>query len=658
MSARLKKPPRCPLIAYCMCALLLLTGTAGADFESFDAEWQSFVGHFTIMMYLREEPDGSAKVLVQIPANTRLRMAPVTEKYAWTAYKGRSGYVYYGDVVIESPADAADNAFIGYSRSVLFAYAEPHNMEEPEAFYPPFTPLRIAGSNGRYFRIETGSADTRSASLYVPMAPVRMLAEDVAVVPREAYLRDAALLFAHPLSGAEVLAVLPRPSYLQVTAHNEDYARVLFEKGQSGYVLRSALAYHEEARPLNRLGFLKEPVPLYSAPNRSSATDEYVKAGTLVDVDASVGDFSRIGDGRYVMSDAVTRLYPKKVETFGAFWETPQPLYANTSGVLLPTGGVLPANTVVELSETIDDFYLVRFDNMLGLAGKKGMQLVGRNRTINQIAVYAHASVPLKAHSFEGSPEGPVLPAGTRLWLSEKANGLYRVAEGGAIGYADISAFELIGETVAVRPFEAYLHRAAALVDFPHRTGEVIARLPSNTLARVVAQNGAHYYVQHPGGEGYIPQDSVWMLDDRQRMPDTYEQKYYLFLNKATRELTAYYADANGNRTSRVVWKAVAAIGKATTPTPSGVFELGRKERWHQFGETSFAPFVVYYAPGRYLHGPLYDAESERTLKVSRLDEFGSMASGGCIRMPYDNALWIYTHCRAGNTTLEIVSGI
>ena len=673
MSARVQKLPRCLWAFFLACALLLSTATlaaaAGVEPSVADEETQGFFGYFAERKYIREEPRANTKRVARVPANTTLLLIPVSERYALATYDGKTGYVFYGDVVLAEPAETPAakppevteatkteavgfKEFIGYSKDALFAYAGAHGAEWTGTIYPPLTPLHVVGRAGELLQIEA-----EGGPLYVDAARVVALPGDAAVAPYEAYLREAALLFAYPLAGADVPAVLPPPSYLVVTAHNGQYARVELGDGVGGYVALSALRRPEAMRSQARLGFLKAPVPLYSAPNSMTLTNAYMKAGSLVTIDASGGGFSRVGEDLYVKTEAVSLLYPKKSKPFFAFWKAPQPLYANTSGVLLPTGEVLPENTVVELSEGLGNFYLVRQDGMLGFVTKQGMQAIEHTRSVAPMAAFAPSDVPLKEHPFEASPVTATLPAGACLWLSEKVGGLYRIAVDGAAGYADASAFEIIGESVAVRSLEVYLHADAALTDFPHEGGGVVARLPSNTLARAVAQNGGYYYIQHPDGEGYIPQHSAWPLDDRRREPDTYQQKYYLFLNKATRALTVYRADAEGNRTDEAVFTTIAAIGKATTPTPSGIFTLGKKERWRQFGETSFAPFVIYFAPGRYAHGPLFASQSERALKEARLVEFGAMASGGCIRMPYDDALWIYANCMSGDTKLEIVSG-
>ena len=132
-------------------------------------------------------------------------------------------------------------------------------------------------------------------------------------------------------------------------------------------------------------------------------------------------------------------------------------------------------------------------------------------------------------------------------------------------------------------------------------------------------------------------------------------QQYYLHLNKSSRVLTIYYADAQGYPTDRIQNAVFVAIGKRTTPTPSGTFVLGTRERWNDFGRSS-APHATEYTDGRYLHGPLYAQKNEATLLHEKLNDFGETVTGGCLRMPYDTAMWIYENCGAG-TVLRIVNG-
>lgn len=136
-------------------------------------------------------------------------------------------------------------------------------------------------------------------------------------------------------------------------------------------------------------------------------------------------------------------------------------------------------------------------------------------------------------------------------------------------------------------------------------------------------------------------------------------QKYYLHVNKASRQLTIYLADSRGNRTDVIYKTITVAIGKRTTPTPSGLFILGSKEEWHYFGP-SYAPYAISFGRGGrspYLHGPLYRQKDVSTLNTARLSDFGKMATGGCVRIPYDDIQWIYQNCESGDTVLEIVNG-
>ncbi|MDL2318603.1 L,D-transpeptidase [Eubacteriales bacterium OttesenSCG-928-A19] len=131
--------------------------------------------------------------------------------------------------------------------------------------------------------------------------------------------------------------------------------------------------------------------------------------------------------------------------------------------------------------------------------------------------------------------------------------------------------------------------------------------------------------------------------------------QYYLLLDKSRYLLSVYATDGLGNRSDVPLRSVVVAIGKRTTPTPVGVFSLGEKEQWHYFGP-SYSPFAIRYASGKYLHGPLYHARNEGSLNTARLADFGTMATGGCIRMPYEDARWIYENCPPG-TKLEIING-
>ena len=78
--------------------------------------------------------------------------------------------------------------------------------------------------------------------------------------------------------------------------------------------------------------------------------------------------------------------------------------------------------------------------------------------------------------------------------------------------------------------------------------------------------------------------------------------------------------------------RAVAALGNASTPTPSGTFYLGTKYRWVRF-TYSQTPHSICYRPGRYIHGlPCYTSDiAAKVFRTEReLGTFLPVAACAC----------------------------
>lgn len=641
---------RCVRLAITLLAAIavVLAVTAGAEETD-----EAFIGYFTETKYLRVEPVPDTRTVTHVPAGTRLRMIPVSDRYALTEYNGQTGYIFYGDVVIEDAEDVWITPYFAYSREVLFAYGEPHGSAQTLAVYPAYTPFWVIGRNNEFAIVQT-----EAGPAYILRRNLSPLPEDDPVEPYAVYVDQPVIAYERPLMAAAVAAVLTPPKDLTVDAQNGDFLRVTVD-GMPAYVLRGEMLRRPQQQSVSFFCTVPAATVYYEAADNQSFTKEYLPAHTIVEVDETGNGFSRIKDsGLYVKSSALTRLYPGQVEPFYAYWEEDQPLYANTTGTLLPTGLFLPGNTLVTLDSPLGNFYLVRVEGGWGFVRRDGMCTLDTVRSIQATAALTRAQTTLRAQPLEFAPVlETALPPETPLWLDEMVGAYYRVTWEDTVGYAPASAFSIIGENEPVRAFEAYFAEEAQLSDFPYAPkAQPTGTLPANTLARVVAQNGSYYYIQQDALAGYVSRDAAHTVEDAQGAQSVDGRRYYLLMNKASKELTIYHADTEGRNTGEVYKTIVVAIGKRTTPTPSGIFSLGGKERWHYFGP-SYAPFAIAFTPGRYLHGPLYFSNSETSLIQSRMEDFGTMATGGCIRIPYDDALWIYFHCMTEETTLEIING-
>lgn len=133
------------------------------------------------------------------------------------------------------------------------------------------------------------------------------------------------------------------------------------------------------------------------------------------------------------------------------------------------------------------------------------------------------------------------------------------------------------------------------------------------------------------------------------------EYKYYLYYEKGTHTLTIYTADDSGYYT--LPFRTICTASGATMDkTPTGLFTLGTKERWHVFSAKCLAQYGINYAKGVYLHSPCYEYQRESSILSHYYNTIGESSTGGCLRMQTGYIAWIYENCESG-TKLEITNG-
>ncbi len=617
--------------------------------ETLQAE--SFCGSFPEKMYLRAEPEPNAKTIGWIPPNTRLMLTKVNDKYAQTQYRGRTGYVHVGNVIMEDLTDQPIEKFAVFGEEPLQLFTGPYAGAPVAMVLQPFTPLEVVASNGTYWMGMVGSA-----KVYVPARlPVR-LPPDEAVRAYEAYVSEPAVLLAYPLAGAQPIAVVGMSARLHVTAGNGRYA--LVENGEGkGYVLRGKLVRPAESLETRAVGYALETAPLYSSPELASYTQELIPAYGIVETDSAVNGFLRLlGQSAYVREDVIRTLKLRSTKATIGCWEKDEPLL-RYDGIPLHGHPLVPANQLFEVTQSFGEYYLVKLGGTLGFVPIKGFRPVKDAFASQAVAAVVQKQTPLLVLPKKDSPQlSTTIPSGAGLWLGQNKEGFYIVRHGDSIGYVDASDLKVLGISMEAAPYEVYFEKQTVLLPFPSagsaQTGAVAS---ANSLGMVMAQVGDYLLVNQGSGEGYVARSDVWTLEQVES-GEAHQQKYVLFLNKGNKEFSVYAADLGGQKTEQLLKSEIVAIGKRTTPTPSGAFQLGAKERWHYFGP-SYAPFIITFAPGRYIHGPLFWTADEASIRPELFSEFGKPVTGGCIRIPYDMMLWIYYHCTGSNTTLEVVNG-
>lgn len=134
----------------------------------------------------------------------------------------------------------------------------------------------------------------------------------------------------------------------------------------------------------------------------------------------------------------------------------------------------------------------------------------------------------------------------------------------------------------------------------------------------------------------------------------TGDSPYFLHVDKSTHIMNVYGKDEAGNYTVPVK-KFSVATGSSPSLTPVGTFTLGDKEEWHTWTWTdTYSPYCIEYDNGLYIHGPIYNSKNFDDVQQSSINDVGTNATSGCIRMYTEDCKWIYQNCPSG-TKLQIV---
>ena len=135
---------------------------------------------------------------------------------------------------------------------------------------------------------------------------------------------------------------------------------------------------------------------------------------------------------------------------------------------------------------------------------------------------------------------------------------------------------------------------------------------------------------------------------------DRPQHPYLLKVDTAKQRVYAYQW-ANGSY-SNLVRTMVCSTGTYENPTPLGTFSAGgRLGRWYYFNKFDCWAQYAYQITGPYyFHSVLYSEKDTSTLRQGSVNNLGSRASHGCIRLAVEDAKWIYNNCAAG-TTVKVV---
>ena len=395
--------------------------------------------------------------------------------------------------------------------------------------------------------------------------------------------------------------------------------------------------------------YTKAKTPVYAGPSEKKKTARSLPAYTVLKITQRGEKYSRSGDGTYVLTANLGFFTTNRADGKVYYWKTAQTMYG-TGNENHPLKTRLPACTGVKPLRIMQNYFLVFYRGTYGFVPRKDALTSPKTEKMVPILTAIGPDTPLYTLPFSTAGTKTRVTGEQTVILDQKYGAFYVFPWKNSTYYVRKSDVVSQGTAVAPKDTEAFAERKAALYSVPEgNAAKRIGTIEPGTAVKVTYRIGKFIQISDGKRTGFAANSAFVYPGGNGK------DRYYLHLNKGTRTLTVYRADENGGKTSRKVLQTVVAIGRITTPTPSGLFTLGARESWHYFGP-SYAPYAIQYTAGRYIHGPLYRGRSLDTLIRARLADFGTMHTGGCIRTPLDDVKWIYFHCAAG-TTLEVVNG-
>ena len=169
-------------------------------------------------------------------------------------------------------------------------------------------------------------------------------------------------------------------------------------------------------------------------------------------------------------------------------------------------------------------------------------------------------------------------------------------------------------------------------------------------IAIVIRQEGWTTILRDDGTLAYVCSDYVVMGPK----PEEPLHPYYIYVEKGSFTINVYGLDANNEYTKLLhSWRTGVGSG---SKTPTGIFQIGHKDRWHMYSNGACVPYASGYHGSLYIHGPVYSQADIYHMYNDQYREIGQAVTAGCLRTMSGAACWIYENCEEG-TTVEIVNG-
>lgn len=626
--------------------LLLATVMLLGVYARADALPAPFTGYSDKAVFLRPAPAASSDYLASIPPETPFELEPVSDTFARVTWQGRTGYVYY-PTVRRMPKETPVEPHLVYLPENKYLFALPLDGADPLLTVQAETPVTALAETDRFLRIE---AQGKTGYVYIRDTKA---VDDMEMEPTNAefYVESAAKTRALPLRNAPAGPALePGRIYLAEALCNGHYRVTIGD--QTGYIpLKGVKTLQQQGKTL-RAAIIAPETALFTAPKQNAGTVHRMPETVLMLLDPQENGFQRLhGTKWYVRANDVAAYAVTAQQDLRLH------LKADAALLLKPETGAPETAQAAEgslFSEVYgtEDWYLLAHQDRWGFLRRDDPAIAVLRTDARMMPT---AAVTLReADFYTASGRQDVLTPDNRLLLTESAGDFYRCRAGLREGYILKEHVEILGSDTELTPYTVAAPAEITALDFPDaHLSKAAFVIPRGEKLQVTGFNRCYLIVKYAGQTGYAQQTGL-LTAESEGIPRTEEiPGYTLLLNKADGMAYVFLLTEEGERGELIICAKVA-IGKRTTPTPTGTYLLGRKERWHAF-TLSYTPHTTEYVKARFIHGWPCERKNEATVKKGLIQT--GMVTGGCLRSPFEFARWVYMNCTSYVTQLEIVNG-
>lgn len=473
---------------------------------------------------------------------------------------------------------------------------------------------------------------------------------------RDNYIRSEKVTSGH------VIAVIPAYTVIEYAPDGDTgFARASYDGIEGWLDLANVRVPPEDTETEPFTVYSTENMTLRSLPFDQAAKSDPVFAHSMLTVVGESGAYWHAvcgGQEGYVLKSRV-----KSTDAL-----TPLPMEAMT--VYIPMGTVLtdlplhhanPLSTVEVYTLHIiraarGDWYYVEEGELRGWLPKD--QVTARRMAQGTAVQRLAAAVMEETEMLTEAGERLTLPENTPLIITADVGTFWNCEAEEKSGYVPKAAVRLIWAEAPLDGYTVTAPEALTALDFPDRLlGKPAGVIAPGEKLSVTAAIRNYLKVDCGAVSGYVAANEALLSAETALMPlDEEIPVYRLMLDKNTRMVYAYPLDEQGETADQPAVYAKVAIGKNTTPTPSGTYLLDAKSRWHRYTR-SYTPYNTLYTAARYIHGLPTENRHDENIIDSLSHNAGQMVTGGCLRSPTAFAQWVYLNCSSYITELVIVKG-